>query len=94
MNQVFFGEEYPGVDIGTSGRFADREAIVRFLLRDWIDEVSCLVASFGVLKKKKIPVHYMNEQYSQPVKLYGTLSLAGKTESELIADCHCVTDMN
>ena len=36
----------------------------------------------------------LSEQNCQPAQLYGRLSMSDKSEMELIADCHGMTEVN
>ena len=58
---------------------------------------ACLASSCGMEGHACGTGHYLNmlsEQPGQPAKLYRRLSMSDKSEMELIADCHGVTEVN
>ena len=65
--------------------------------RDLLKQVACLASSYGMEGHKCDTGHCLNtlsEQHRQLAKLYGRLSMSDKSEMELIAHCHGVTEVN
>ena len=63
--------------------------------KDWMVKSFCFAASWGVEGHTQCPVHCLKslgEQKQQLSKLYGNLSRADKTEMELKAECHSLTE--
>ena len=64
---------------------------------DWLRQGTCLAYSSGVDGNVSDLVHCLktlSEQHRQLAQLYGRLSMSDKSEIELIADCHGVTEVN
>ena len=64
---------------------------------DWLRQGTCLAYSSGMDGQVCISGHCLNtlsEQHRQLAQLYARLSMSDKSEMELIADCHGVTEVN
>ena len=64
---------------------------------DWLKQGACLASSCGMEGDVCATGHCLNtlsEQHRQLAQLYGRLSMSDKTEMELIADCHGVTELS
>ena len=62
---------------------------------DWLRQGTCLAYSSGMDGHVCNLGHCLNtliEQHCQLAQLYGRLSMSDKSEMELIADCHGVTE--
>ena len=64
---------------------------------DWLMQGTCLASSCGMEGHVCGTGHCLNtlsEQHRQLAKLYGRLSMSDKSEIELIANCHGVTEVS
>ena len=64
---------------------------------DWLRQSTCLAYSIGMDGHVCGSGHCLNtlrEQHRQLAQLYGRLSMLDKSEMELVADCHGVTEVN
>ena len=65
--------------------------------RDWLMQGTCLASNCGMEGHVCGAGHCLNtlsEQHRQLAILYGRLSMSDKSEMELIANCHGVTEVN
>ena len=64
---------------------------------DWLRQGTCLAHSSGMdgYVYDSVPcLNTLSEQHRQLAQLYGRLSMSEKSEMQLIADCHGVTEVN
>ena len=96
MTRVCFGHYTPS-EIAKQNCRPTTESSEVSSPNNWRKQVACLASSCGIEGNVFGTVHCLNtlsEQHCQLAELYGRLSPSDKSEMELIADCHRVTEVN